>query len=108
VPAMSANNRSLVEDAIRNRHPIQAMYHGLERWMCPHVLGYKGDELHCLFYQFDGDSERGLSYDGSPSNWRCMPVDDLQEVDVLDGDWHTASSYSAYTQHCIDDVILEA
>jgi hypothetical protein len=105
---MPADNFSLIAGAIQDRRPIVATYNGHQRWLCPHVLGSKGGRAQCLFYQFGGTDERGLSWDGSPKNWRCIPVDDLEDLSEVDGPWHTADNYAPYEQTCVDGVIFLA
>jgi hypothetical protein len=70
--------------------------------MCPHVLGTKDDQPRVLFFQFAGDSGRGLAPGG---DWRCLPLDGLTEVALHDGPWHTRAH--SEPQRCIDDVDLE-
>jgi hypothetical protein len=77
--------------------------------MCPHVIGTKGEREQALFYQFGGTSgSRPLGPSGSPANWRCIPIEGLQDASVRDGLWHTASDYSK-RQSCVDriDVAVE-
>jgi len=97
---------SLIEKAIRGRLQIVATYKGHQRQMCPHVLGWKDGRLQCLFYQFAGWSRTGLAGFGSPENWRCIPVDDLQSATAVRGPWHTAANYSQMEQCCVDKVVV--
>jgi hypothetical protein len=81
--------------AVTNRCPIAASYHGLPRLFCPHRLGRnKEDELRVLCYQYGGESESGLEPAGSPSNWRCIVLEKLGRVRLLDDGWHTAPNHS--------------
>jgi hypothetical protein len=59
-------------------------------------------------YQFAGESIGGLKPDGSPENWRCLRLDELSHVAVRksDGEWHTASNYSAM-QNCVAEVDIK-
>lgn len=98
-------NRRIIEGAIRAKRQITALYHRRVRIMCPHAVGVgkDGGRYAALFYQFDGDSERGLGEDGSPENWRCMYVDELFDVAAIDGDgkWHTCERHTRDAP-CID------
>lgn len=96
----------IINDAIVNRKTIVAYYKGHRRLMCPHALGTKRGRRHALFYQFGGTSESGLSYDGSPNNWRCLDIDDLRDVSSEPGTWHTARNHSR-RQTCIDFIDVE-
>lgn len=71
-----------VYEAVENRRPISAAYHGRPRLFRPHRLGgnSKG-ERRVLCYQ-------------SPSNWRCIALEELSKVRLLRGPWRTA------TNHC--------
>jgi hypothetical protein len=73
------------------------------------VIGKKNGRARALLYQFAGGSSKGLKPDGSPANWRCLFIDELSDVSIkkLQGEWHTASNYSAATQHCVDEIELK-
>jgi hypothetical protein len=91
----------LIKQAIQNKQQVFAMYHGYPMEMCPHVLGTKEGREQALFYQFGGDSSSGLGPDGSPGNWRCLFLDELSDVSVRPGAWHTAPNHSR-PQTCVD------
>lgn len=38
--------------------------------------------------------------------WRCLAIDDLADISVLDGEWRTASNHSQ-PNTCIDEIDLE-
>jgi hypothetical protein len=98
----------MIRQAIIDKDIVIATYHGHVREMCPHVVGMKCGRAQALLYQFSGGSSIGLEPDGSPSNWRCVIVDELQDVSIRQslGEWHTASSYSR-PQTCIDGIDVE-
>jgi hypothetical protein len=80
--------------AVLAKQPVAAIYEGRPRLLCPHILGWTEAGLpHLVWYQYGGDSERGLGEDGSPRNWRCMDVGILRSVELLEGAWKTASNY---------------
>ena len=84
-----------VYKAVGGRRPISAVYHGLPRLFCPHRLGRNKDgQLRVLCYQYGGESESGLKPAGSAENWRCIALDKLSEVELLDGRWLTAPNHS--------------
>jgi len=64
------------------------------------------DRLQVLCYQYGGDSESGLKPAGASDNWRCLAVENLSDVDLLDGPWQTAENHSR-PQNCIDEVELD-
>ena len=96
------NTHALVASAIRQRLTLVARYGGHRRELCPHLLGTKDGRAQVLCYQFAGGSDSGLEPDGSPANWRCLRVDQLELLAMVGGPWHTASDYAAATQTCVD------
>lgn len=100
------SNYDLVREAILQRKIVSATYDGYHRLMCPHVIGTKNGRRQALFYQFGGESRSGLDYPGSPKNWRCIPVDVLTDVLLVDGDWHTAPNHSR-PQTCVGIIDVE-
>lgn len=74
--------------------------------MCPHVIGTKNGRKQALFYQFDGESSSGRISPNSKSNWRCMPIDELSDVEVIDKGWHSAENHGT-AQSCVDVIDLE-
>src|SRR5207244_13162829 len=59
-----------------------------------------------LCYQYGGDSQSGLKPAGASDNWRCMAVENLSDLELLDGPWQTAENHSR-TQNCIVEVEFE-
>jgi hypothetical protein len=81
--------------AIAARRPVAAVYHGHRRLLCPHRLGTnERGALRVLCYQYGGDSQSGLEPTGSPSNWRCLVLEKLSKVELLEDSWRTASNHS--------------
>ncbi|MBD1867013.1 hypothetical protein H6F95_06790 [Cyanobacteria bacterium FACHB-471] len=101
------SNYELIRDAIINKKQVVAVYKGYRREMCPHTLGWKGNKQQCLFYQFGGDSSSGAILPGSDRNWRCILVDELEDVLIQDGSWHTAKNHIRH-QTCVDHIDIEA
>ena len=96
-----------VRSAIIHRRPIATLYRGRRRLLCPHLLGWnKHRRLQVLSYQYGGDSESGLKPAGSSDNWRCLAVENLSGVELLDGPWQTADNHSR-PQTCIEEVELD-
>jgi hypothetical protein len=103
---MPTSTFELVKQAIQKKQQVIALYKGLRREMCPHVVGWKGGREQALFYQFGGESSSGLDPDGSGNNWRCLFLDDLQIIEARDGAWHTAPNHSR-RQPCVDEIAAE-
>jgi hypothetical protein len=98
----------LVRTAVVSKRPIRAIYHGRDRWLCPHRLGRNHEgQTQALCYQYRGESVSGLQAAGSPANWRCIALEKLSRVDLLDDVWHTAPNHSR-PQTCVADVDVDA
>ena len=98
----------LLRMAIENKQPIRATYDGRERWLCPHRLGRNGQgRLRALCYQYAGQSGSGLEAAGSPANWRCIAVEKLSRVELLEDAWRTAPNHSR-EQTCVVNSDVEA
>lgn len=97
----------LIVEAIRGKKQVLAIYDGLRREMCPHVVGYKDGNPHCLFYQFAGESSGTIYPQGDPrayQNWRCMDIDKLSNVRLRDGEWYSLSWHKR-RQTCVDEIL---
>jgi hypothetical protein len=111
--SMSVSARALepvhaqVRAAIIHRRPIAALYRGRRRLLCPHLLGWnRHRRLQVLCYQYGGDSESGLNPADTADNWRCLAVENLSQVELLDGPWQTADNRSR-PQNCIEEIELD-
>ncbi|PWF90153.1 hypothetical protein DD549_20330 [Shewanella algae] len=102
-----SNNYDLIRGAILNKQQVFADYDGHPREMCPHVIGTKNSREQALFYQFGGSSSSGPIVPNSPQNWRCMPVDRLDNIRIVNGEWHTGDNHSR-PQTCVDLIDVEA
>src|SRR5712691_2652395 len=97
----------LLRLAAGRRQPVAAVYDGLPRLLCPHVLGRKSDRLHAFFYQFGGRSHRGLPIGPEgKGGWRCLAVERLSRVELRADAWHTEPRTRRQT--CIDEVDFDA
>ena len=71
----------LLRRAAACRQPVAAVYDGLPRLLCPHVLGEKSGGLRVLCYQFGGSSNSGLAVASEAmGGWRCLAVEKLSQV----------------------------
>src|SRR5919106_4532938 len=85
----------LVWSAVASRRPIEASYHKRDRLFCPHRLGRNREgQLRVLCYQYGGESQSGLQALGSPANWRCVALEKLSRVRLVEGAWRTAPNHS--------------
>jgi hypothetical protein len=97
----------LVWDCIVQKKQLVARYKGESRVLCPHVLGYKNGKEQCLFYQCGGSSLSSLGPVGSARNWRCIPLDGLDDAEARDGPWHTAQSADSRPSTCVEQVFIQ-
>lgn len=93
----------LIRQAIIRRQQVLASYHGQPRSLCPHAIGLKHGVAHCLAYQFAGGSRSRVITKGSPDNWRCLVVGELEDVRVREGAWYTAWNFMNPSA-CIDEI----
>ena len=98
----------LVWEAIAKRRPISATYKQLPRLFCPHRLGRnRAGERRVLCYQYGGASESGLAPMGSPENWRCIVLEKLRAVALLEDAWTSAPNHSRPAT-CVVDADIDA
>lgn len=83
-----------LEAALRERRPVRVTYHGRERVLCPHALGWKNGRPMLLGYQSGGWTSTG-ALDADPrKRWRCLFVDEVAEVVAEPGEaWQSADNY---------------
>ena len=93
--------------AVISKLPIRAIYPGRDRWFCPHRLGRNhAGQIRVLCYQYGGESSSGLESAGSPANWRCLALEKLSRVELLEGAWRSAPNRSR-EQTCVTEVDAE-
>ena len=86
---------TLVWTAVANKQPIEARYQGRHRLFCPHRLGRNREgQLRVLCYQYGGESQTGLHPMDSPANWRCVALEKLSSVKLVEGSWRTAPNHA--------------
>ena len=77
---------ALLRDAIENTRQMQAMARELPRVFCPHILGTMNGHWYVVVWQFEGYSNTG-----DLPNWRLFALDELDEIQVREGPWHSGS-----------------
>jgi len=98
----------LVWTAVASKRPIEAIYHRRPRLFCPHRLGRnKEGQRRVLCYQYGGESESGLQPEGSPGNWRCIALEKLSKVKLLEDAGRTAPNHSRPAS-CVIDADIDA
>lgn len=98
---------ALLRVAATRKQPVAAVYGGLPRLLCPHLLGRsKEGHLRALCYQFGGSSGSGLGRDSAGfGGWRCLAVDKLSQVELQEGGWRTESHASG--QSCVEQIDVD-
>ena len=95
---------AILHQAIREKKQVIASYDGYRREFCPHILGYKDNELRVLAYQFGGASSKGHVH----GEWKCFVVANLSKITLREGKWHTDPSHShSRPQQCIETVTAQ-
>ena len=98
----------LLWTAVANKKSIEASYQGRFRLFCPHRLGRSRDgQFRVLCYQYGGESESGLQPAGSPANWRCVALEKLGRVKLLEDAWQTAPNHSR-PGSCVAEADIDA
>ena len=93
----------LMVQAVHQKKHVLCTYQGYQRQFCVHVVGWKNGNEQALAFQFAGESSKGLPPGGA---WRCVRLDELQNVTTRDGAWHTSDDHSK-PQTCVDDIAAE-
>lgn len=98
----------LVWTAVASKKPMEAIYQGRPRLFCPHRLGRNREgQRRVLCYQYGGESQSGLQPVGSAANWRCVALEKLSRVKLVEGPWHTAPNHSRPAS-CVTDTDIDA
>jgi hypothetical protein len=98
----------LVWAAVSKKKPIEASYAGRRRLLCPHRLGRdRVGQIRVLCYQYGGGSQSGLQVTGSAANWRCLVLEKLSNVKLLDEGWRTAPNHSRPAS-CVVEADIDA
>jgi hypothetical protein len=85
---------------------VRVSYHGRERLICPHALGWKNGRPMLLGYQTGGQTSTGTLHPDPRLRWRCFFVDEIDQVVAEPASaWGTADNYNpSHPFNAIDDV----
>ena len=100
---------ALLRSAGVRKQPVAAIYDGLPRLFCPHLLGRsKQGRRYAFCYQFGGTSDSGLkTVAEGVGGWRCIVVEKLSGVELQSaGIWHTEPRSNRQT--CVETVEFDA
>lgn len=98
-----------LEAALQARHPVEVSYHGRRRLICPHALGWHNGRPMVLGYQTGGQTSTGVLPADPHRRWRCMYVDEVDQVlePAPDSPWQSADNYNySHPFPVIDDVAI--
>jgi hypothetical protein len=96
----------VLQQAVIDRRPVAARYHGHDRVICPHALGWKNGRLVALVYQSEGSTSSGKLPTDTGQRWRSMALDDIENPTLIgQGSWKSAANYSAESLP-MDQVLL--
>lgn len=105
-------NEQLLKTAIETKSCVRGIYEGRERYFCPHVLGKKGVTSNVLVYQYAGRTSKGPittppdPANGPSDNWRCLHVEQLSELSLVDGPWYTCQKHTEPST-CVNTIIAQ-
>jgi hypothetical protein len=98
-----------LQAALRARRPVIVCYHGRQRIICPHALGWKAGRPLLLGYQTGGQTSTGMLPAHPRQRWRCLYVDEIEHVNAADpaSPWQTADNYNHSRPFpAIDDITI--
>jgi len=84
-----------LETALRQRRPVQLNYHGRQRIVSPHALGWKNGKPMLLAYQTPQRATTTPPPDPR-KQWRNMIIDQIEQIQAVDpaSKWETADNYN--------------
>lgn len=85
---------AVLEQALVQRRVVAARYHGHQRLLCPHALGWKNGRAKVLAYQAAGTTSHGGLPADPAQRWRSMFIDEIDQPALTDGEWQTADNYT--------------
>jgi hypothetical protein len=93
---------AVLEQALTQKRPVALRYHGHDRILCPHAIGWKNGRLRVLSYQVAATTNRRPNPDEPTQRWRCM----FLAPAITDGPWESAPNYSPSSANGIDELVL--
>ena len=85
---------AILEQALIQRRPVQADYHGQQRLLSPHAIGWKNGRPKVLSYQATNPTDPATD---PRQQWRSMFIDDIQNATITNHTWQTADNYTPNT-----------
>jgi hypothetical protein len=84
-----------LDTALRAHRPVLVEYHGRQRLICPHAIGWKQGRPMVLGYQTGGHTTSGSLHPDPTRRWRCLYIDEIHKVTPADptSQWVTPNNY---------------
>lgn len=99
---------NIIKKAMDERKSISAYYDRLFRKLSPYELGAKKGIYQCLFYQYAGESSKGIINGKSKYNWRCLKLDKLEQIQILGEPLYKPDIIShKKPSNCVDNIIKQ-
>jgi len=92
---------------MEKKQSLGGYYNSLYRKFSPYKVGKKRGVLHCLGYQYAGNSSSGPILKGDRNNWRCFDIFKLRNLEILSDNFQEPSIKPLKRQTCIDVIIKE-
>lgn len=84
-----------LQAALGQRLPVHVRYHGRQRLICPHALGWRNQRALVLGYQVGGQTSAGTLDPDPRKRWRCMFIDEIELVTAdHTAQWQTPDNYN--------------
>jgi len=99
----------ILEAALRQRRPVRLTYHGRQRTVCPHALGWKNDRAMLLAFQAAGPAHADAPVPEPRQGWRNLFVEEIDDVTLAEPatTWETAENYNPSRPfNSIDQLII--
>lgn len=87
----------LLAHALTQRRTVNARYHGHDRTLSPHALGWKNGRAKLLAYQSAGTTSHGRIPTDPRQRWRSLFIDEIEHATLTDKPWQTADNYTPHT-----------
>ena len=105
---MLSKSLEIIKKAMNERRSISAYYGRYFRKLSPYELGTKKGIYQCLFYQYGGESSGGNINGKSKSNWRCLKLNRLEQIQILDEPLHKPDKIThKKPSYCVDNIIKQ-
>jgi len=84
----------ILEQALTHQRAVRANYHGQQRLLCPHALGWKNGRAKALIYQAGGGTSTGELPANPQQRWRPMFIDEIEQPAITNDQWQTTNNYT--------------